>query len=517
MDDPAVFEALLDECGLSTARQRAAIINQGFATCEDLSYVSYDDINAAFEAIQRLNRNLANNHVVRLTIRHKRLLNAIRREFIMRRSCDAEMEQADIAALDADALNLLAIKHDEWQAAIKSAANTTMNAITVPKLTKTNWRLFKRAFFQLVGRQRGSNDIPITYVAREYPANDYDGVYASTEDQLIACINLRGNNFTTDNKSFYDLLQQHTTGTEVESHVTKFQNTQNGRSAWKAVLAHCKTKAYKDNLRQEAMKSINKAVYKGEKREFGIQDYYQRHANAHNNLIEAGTPMQEAMKIDMFLANIQESNCLSYAITASEKPMANTFQKFYNEFYSSFSKFRTITSSSPAGINQNQRSVNQVSHDTSAKTGGRGRGGRGRGRGRGDGRGRGRGRGFYRGGRGGGRGGRGGRGYNPFQPRLGHYNDDEWSQLSYEEQAQVRNLRVAYNQMNNMPPPDNRYVQQMNQTGGIPPPPPPPPPRDDRSVPGSIYAPNNVSTTSMTGSTSGRAGDAFAPPNRCRE
>ena len=57
MDDPAVFDDLLDECGLTTARQRAAIINQGFTTCEDLSYVSYDDITSAFEAIQCLNRN----------------------------------------------------------------------------------------------------------------------------------------------------------------------------------------------------------------------------------------------------------------------------------------------------------------------------------------------------------------------------------------------------------------------------------------------------------------------------
>ena len=84
--------------------------------------------------------------------------------------------------------------------------------------------------------------------------------------------------------------------------------------------------------------------------------------------------MQEAMKIDMFLTNIQESNCLSYAFTASEKPLATTFQIFYNEFYLSFSKFCTISSLSPAGITQNQRNVNQVSQDTSGRGGGRGRG-----------------------------------------------------------------------------------------------------------------------------------------------
>ena len=120
---------------------------------------------------------------------------------------------------------------------------------------------------------------------------------------------------------------------------------------------------------------------------------------------------------------------MNFAISTKAEPQIITFEDFYNSFSAKLTTKLTLTQQSTSS---SQRHINAI--DTNRNSGrGEGRGGRGRGY-RGGGR-------DSRGGRGRGRGrGRGGRGVrnrsNPlgdWRTRTGEYNNDEWSQLSYDQ------------------------------------------------------------------------------------
>ena len=103
--------------------------------------------------------------------------------------------------------------------------------VTIPKLTKNNWKNFSQATKELLQRQRGTHNIPLIYIIRENDVGNYDGVYEYTEDQLTQCISLTGGNYISDNGSVWSLLAGNTVGTEAESIIIRFKDDRDGRSA----------------------------------------------------------------------------------------------------------------------------------------------------------------------------------------------------------------------------------------------------------------------------------------------
>ena len=375
--------------------------------------------------------------------------------------------------------------------------------VPVPKLTKNNWKVYSQSIRELLMRQRGTNSIPLSYVIRNTTGN-YDAAYASTEEQLIACIQLSGGSYRSDNGSVWSLLSEHAIGSEAESIVNRFEATRNGRAAWMALIAHMESTSYMDNIKSSAMAKIAAAHYNGEKKNFGIVKFYQLHSEAHNDLELAGEPLTDGMKITHFLQGLKDDTAMNFAIASKAEAGVNTFEDFYNSFSAKLSTKLTLTQSTSGN---SQRQISQLN----SQQGGRGRG-----------------RGFSRGSRdfdrnngrgqrgGGGRGSRGrGRGfrYNPYgnqrwQPRVSEYSSEEWGSLSDDQKQRVRDLRNYIKNSQGQQGAGNnqqRQIQQMNRDDGaslpsqiqLPPPPsttPPPNPPNSTSVPAS----------------SGRAGDAFS-------
>lgn len=475
MDDAATFEGLLTRIGFTAVRQKNAILDHGFGTCRELASFNKDSLDDLFKTIQTLNRDLAANQRVSINLTMKKRLNAVREEFIMRKNCGAEMIQITIDSLDGPAVDALATKHAEWGESKKASSKDNLPDVEVPKLSKSNWKDFRSHIFELLSRNRGVNNISLTYVIRADPEGDYDEeMHESTEALLVACMALTGPKFSQDKQKVFSLLVQHAKGTEIESIVEKYNKSRDGRKAWIAILKHMESTSYMDNLKSNAMASMKKAHYKGEKRDFNLSDYYTVHSNAQNDLSIAGDPLSNGMKITHFMQGLKEPTAINYAVTTKTELGANaTFDTFYNSFSAKLNSHITLMKD-----NNNEPSKRAISAFGTHGRGRGGRGGRGRGRfGRGRGyqgsRGRGRGRGSHQ------------RNYG-WTPRTSSYSKEEWDALTWEQQNQVFELR--------------RSSEGDHST--------------DRNVNAAASESSNSSAAQRSEVQAGRAGDAFASRKR---
>ena len=408
MNSNAVFTTFLTTgIGLTQNRQRNAITTHGFDTIRAFIDTSDDGIKEVFSTISRENRNI-NNAAHRVYIREnvKQRFYGAKRELLMRIECGGQMNQAYLTGLTTNDVDDFVRKHNDWKNFKNSADNMSLPTVTVPKLTKSNWKIFSQSIKELLTRQRGTNSIPLSYVIRSNTGN-YDDVYASTEEQLISCMQLTGGAYRSDNGSVWSLLAENSTGTEAESIINRFEPTRNGRAAWRALIAHMESTSYMDNIKSAAMAKLAAAHYNGEKKNFGIVKYYQLHSEAHNDLSLAGEPLSDGMKITHFLQGLKEDTAMNFAIASKAEPGIVTFEDFYNSFSAKLSTKLTLTQGSAGN---SQRQISQVNSNPQGRGFGRGRGFSRGGREGGGRQGRG-----YRGGRSN-RGGRGGRfRYNPTQ------------------------------------------------------------------------------------------------------
>ena len=500
--------------GLTQVRQRDAITTHGYNTVRGLVDTYTEGVKEVFSSISRANRDI-NNAAHRVIIREqvKQRFYGARSEFLMRMKCNAIIDQAYITGLDTNDVDEFVRKHNEWKEFREAANSMTLPSVTIPKLTKSNWKLYSQAIKELLTRQRGTNNIPLIYVIRENDGN-YDDPYSSTEEQLIQCIALTGGNYQSDNSSVWSLLQEHSIGTEAESIVNRFEATRNGRGAWTALLAHMESTSYMDNVKSSAMAKLNNATYSGEKKNFGIIKYYQIHSEAHNDLDLAGEPLSDGMKITHFLQGIKEDTAMNFAISSKAEQNVNTFEEFYNSFSAKLSTKLTLTKQSQSS--NSQRNISQMNFNNSGRGNGGGRnsghGGRNNNNGRGGGR---------RGSRG--RGGRGGRfrhdpsGRSTWRPRSSEYSNEEWQNLSQEQRQRVHDLRWHLrNSQDSQSRNDggHRNVQEMNRN-------------DDSTVPSQVQLPPQAQSSSPPIAPSrdsvsirgrnGRAGDAFSSQRNHRQ
>ena len=308
MDDAGTLLAVLTQAiGLTQARQRQAIVTLGFDTCERLRDTSLEDLRGLFSTIERNNHGLGANQQVRFNLTVKSYMYALWEEFIMRNECNSEMGLNMLMHLDIQVVNTFVAKHKAWKIAKDAASTSSVPAIEVPKLTKKNLKEFRRALLETLGRQRGVNLVPLSYVIRANAVNDYEDAYESTEKQLVACLRHAGENYYTDKEAVYSILVEHSKELEIELIVDQFSNTRNGRLVWVAVVNHMQSPSYMDSLKTAATSRIKNAHYQGEKRDFSIACYYTIHSSAHNDLETAGEPMSEGMKITNFCNGLKDA------------------------------------------------------------------------------------------------------------------------------------------------------------------------------------------------------------------
>ena len=279
---------------------------------------------------------------------------------------------------------------------------------------------------------------------------DYDAIYSTLTDKLIACTQHNGTKFIADNKLTYSLLSTHLKDSEAESTVKWFSRSRNGRACWTALRIHFESESYKSTMKTMAIANIRASEYNGPKKNFTLSSLYQIHAQAHNMLEEAGLPYSESQKIQEFQSCLKEKVSIEKSVgTLSSLGLDPTFENYYNTLNGQISAIITLSEAASGTARNSNRTINEVhtsygSGRGRGRSNGRGYNSKGRGRGRTGRGGRGRGRGNYR--------------QHPYDrnttwaPHLGSYTDDEWYSLTFAQKTCVFDLRNRSGPQNNTPP-----------------------------------------------------------------
>jgi hypothetical protein len=209
MDNPDIFNTIMDIFGFIRNTQIAEITGQGIITCSDLSNLTSDELKLIFSENCNSNRRRNLNPQVILPILAQSRLEAFRYELTLCHLCDSPMTEVQLNAITPAIAQTYVLQLQDRK---ESCANAdSLPDVVVPKLEKQNWRSFRDAFNEQLSRKIGSNGIRLSYVICNLDDNcDYNSEeYKTINDKLVHCINLTGAKFTQDNKDVYSLLNSY--------------------------------------------------------------------------------------------------------------------------------------------------------------------------------------------------------------------------------------------------------------------------------------------------------------------
>ena len=476
MDDINIFETFLtDVAGVITPTAIAAV-TQYIGTFNALLSTRDKEIEDFVKNTHHSNSGLTARNKIYISPAAVLSLQAMLFELKDRQRCGALPNANILRAITPQQIVLVRQARSQAKEQRDQRNNTTLPTMSIPKFIGTNYDEFMTAFTTLASRQIGANEIPLDYLMRDNDIGDYNSPYASREEKLKTCILFQGDNFLVDRASLYSLFVEHIGTTGLGSSiVNKHSNTRNGRRCHSDFKLHFANATYLQNKATAANLSISTAAYHGIRRNFTIETYYNIMTTAFNDLALSGPAhiVNDPQKITKFENGLKDHDALKFSISAKTEwdrlpENEQTFDKYYNLFSASMSKYNTLTQ--PPSQLYNNRRINALSHnDNNTNKYGRGRG-RGNGRGRGRGRG---GRGFGRG-RGRGRGGRGRGSYNDqshygpafapvygnFVPEAKIYPQNTFRSLSIQQKRDIANLKSNEGWTDSVTPPGGFTIDQ---------------------------------------------------------
>lgn len=366
MDDRLSFVDVLDVAGFN-ANARTAVVEFCCESLRELARLPSKDLDSA---ISNLHKSLANvtpsRDRVRLNATRCITLHALRMHCLDRINCDALLTPNDITNLQEG--NIADMRNEYLETTLTDYTTKGLGEVTIPKLTSPKWLEFKTALTESLSRIIGKNKIPLSYLVRNNPTNDFAAQYDNRMQRLVACTLHRGAAFTSDNGDLFSLIVQHTEGTEGYSLVQSHERRRNGRQAWIALTSHFEGATYRERIAQEAGQAIRSALYTGPKRNFSFGDYYSRHSKAHIKLLRAGKPMSIEQQIDAFVQGIQCSVTQSIVVNlAGDQTVRTSFDTYYNAVASRLELALTLTGKSNTSVTRQVNQVTKVANPSKRK------------------------------------------------------------------------------------------------------------------------------------------------------
>ncbi len=96
---------------------------------------------------------------------------------------------------------------------------------------------------------------------------------------------MHGIEFHANNGKVYDFLQSLTLNGPAWSWIYAFQQTRDGRGAWKALLSYYEGNAMQTRTKQDCYQSIARAKYQGPRRNYDFGTYVATHQQAYQDLL----------------------------------------------------------------------------------------------------------------------------------------------------------------------------------------------------------------------------------------
>jgi len=155
-----------------------------------------------------------------------------------------------------------------WNQARKSeteASKAPQDMVKQPDAFKkeTKWKQWKESMLTYLHSKTGQSSLPLAYIVRENDAPNNANIYATVHDQLVECAILTGPEFNINNGLVYDLLQSLTINGPAWAWINAFQQSRDGRNAWKSLIGYYEGDSVKTHSKQECYDSIAKANYQG--------------------------------------------------------------------------------------------------------------------------------------------------------------------------------------------------------------------------------------------------------------
>jgi hypothetical protein len=132
-----------------------------------------------------------------------------------------------------------------------------------PYKNETKWRSWKESMLTYLHSKIGHANLPLAYIVQENDVPNYDKVYNTVHDQWVECAILHGPEFNINNGLVCDLLQSLTLNGPAWSWINMYQNTRDGRNAWKSLINYYEGDSAKTRGKQERYGAISKASYLG--------------------------------------------------------------------------------------------------------------------------------------------------------------------------------------------------------------------------------------------------------------
>jgi hypothetical protein len=213
----------------------------------------------------------------------------------------------------------------------------------------------------------GQSSIPLAYIIREKDVPSQGAIYNTVHDQLVNKAILYGAEYNTNNGVVYDLLQSLTLNGPAWSWISGYQETRDGRGAWKALMTYYKGDAMQTRSKQECYDAISKANYQGNKRNFDFGTYVAIHQQAHQDIMRLGEPIPENKKVRDFLQGITDPQCSNIKLNVLSNPtFMNNFAQTINYMASAIDM---ITKNNPSSTRQ----ISELNRHNSGRMNGRGR------------------------------------------------------------------------------------------------------------------------------------------------
>ena len=382
------FRTALGRIGFNPVT-RQEIIDNGFTSISSLSAVSDDDIGALVKHIGRwkgpsapVQEGQPPPEVVNLPFISVKKLHAMRKWVLYQKRKGTPVNAAHCTN---EQITLMT----ERTTFLTSVKNSEDSTPKVPDVLSsfTQWRTWWESWNTYTKQLRGANEIPLSYIHRKHTLVTPEilgATYTDTDAEFCNTFALDGVDYKADVKRYYDTLKPLLINGPGWTFIRPFDKANDGRGAITALVAQAEGDSSRKIRSSAAYHEISAARYRGPTRNFTLDNYITKHADAHAELLDLGEVISESKKVDDFLKGILDPRLK----TAKENVLGDSSK--YENFNIAQQYFKTVCGNMTEQ-DKSDRLVSALERDE----GGRVRGGRsGRGRGR---QGRGRGRGGARG------------------------------------------------------------------------------------------------------------------------
>jgi hypothetical protein len=326
-------------------RERNKIISDGFKSLSTIVSHHKNDVKGFETYLSTLNKTFASASTEELRVYFSPVIIA---RFVgvvhyFNQSVNSFHTIPDQLYFDADDTAEYASNYRDFRTRFKKNEDTD-DEIKIPLLLgSTNWIDFRDKFITKLSATIGTRDIPLDYVIDDTPRRvnratatmDEVSILDIDDDNVFRTLTVHfGTAFKKDNQAVWLLLKKHLLGIPSYNHISRFDTTKNGKSAWKTLKDFFEGEDFRERMRESAFAKLSGTFYKGETARFSFEKYVQVHKAAHKMLEDAEygeNGMDNATKIQHFKQGIKIEAGLETALT---QVRANPIYKDFDQLIS---------------------------------------------------------------------------------------------------------------------------------------------------------------------------------------